>query len=208
MDWTPHVENGKPFRIHLTLTWSLKLRFPFGKLRAWLFRRLRTCDQDVQSIRCWKLFSPPLGCHLRCNSWNDVELIGKRKLSYLRRFLKLKNGIRSHDTFCRVFNLLNNDQMCRALVCWLEIKRISRPHRSYGLRKNTQRRPPKKRLSDRLAARLVLIFFDDRTIAPRNLLAIFQSDVPFDVESVFPYLLPEIQEIGFRHQGSFDLKPI
>ena len=56
-----------------------------------------------------------------CNSWTDVELFGKRKLSWLRRFLKLENGIPSHDTFCRVFNLLNEDQMCRALVCWLEI---------------------------------------------------------------------------------------
>lgn len=56
-----------------------------------------------------------------CNSWTDVELFGKRKLPWLRRFLKLTNGIPSHDTFGRVFNLLNEDQMCRALVRWLEI---------------------------------------------------------------------------------------
>lgn len=56
-----------------------------------------------------------------CNSWTDVEFFGKQKVGWLSRFLSLRNGIPSHDTFSRVFNSLNEDQMCEALVRWLAL---------------------------------------------------------------------------------------
>src|SRR4051812_20935882 len=40
-------------------------------------------------------------------TWADVERFGESRLSWFRSFLKLPNGIPSHDTIGRVFSLLN-----------------------------------------------------------------------------------------------------
>src|SRR4051812_49154590 len=40
-------------------------------------------------------------------SWNDIALYGRSKLAWLRTFLELPNGIPSHDTFRRVFMLID-----------------------------------------------------------------------------------------------------
>jgi DDE_Tnp_1-associated len=40
-------------------------------------------------------------------SWNDIALYGRSKLSWLRIFLELPNDIPSHDTFRRVFMLID-----------------------------------------------------------------------------------------------------
>jgi hypothetical protein len=44
-------------------------------------------------------------CGVICgaDSWVDIELFGKTKQEWLKTFLKLPNGIPSHDTFGRVF---------------------------------------------------------------------------------------------------------
>ncbi|OAI45627.1 hypothetical protein AYO44_12620 [Planctomycetaceae bacterium SCGC AG-212-F19] len=41
------------------------------------------------------------------NSWTDIAAFGRRRRAWLQRFLDLPNGIPSHDTFERVFQLLN-----------------------------------------------------------------------------------------------------
>jgi hypothetical protein len=48
-------------------------------------------------------------CAVICGAdiWVDVELFGQSKLTWLKRFLELSNGIPSHDTFGRVFGLLD-----------------------------------------------------------------------------------------------------
>src|SRR4051794_27781626 len=40
-------------------------------------------------------------------SWNDIAIYGRSKLTWLRTFLELPNGIPSHDTFRRVFMLID-----------------------------------------------------------------------------------------------------
>src|SRR3712207_5241318 len=42
-------------------------------------------------------------------SWEDIELHGQSKRAWLETFLALPNGIPSHDTFRRVFMLLDPD---------------------------------------------------------------------------------------------------
>src|SRR3954447_416045 len=42
-------------------------------------------------------------------SWDDVALYGRSKQAWLRTFLDLPNGIPSHDTFRRVFMLIDPD---------------------------------------------------------------------------------------------------
>lgn len=42
-----------------------------------------------------------------CENWNDIEAYGKSKREWLSKYLKLPNGIPSHDTFNRVFSALD-----------------------------------------------------------------------------------------------------
>jgi len=39
-------------------------------------------------------------------SYDSIELFGKMNIDFLKQFLKLKNGIPSHDTINRVFQAL------------------------------------------------------------------------------------------------------
>ena len=45
--------------------------------------------------------------------WEDVETLGKAKKDWLKTFLELPNGIPSHNTFNRVFNLLLDFRLTR-----------------------------------------------------------------------------------------------
>ena len=51
-------------------------------------------------------------CGMICgaDSWVDIELFGKSKQGWLAKFLRLPNGIPSHDTFGRVFSRLDPDK--------------------------------------------------------------------------------------------------
>jgi predicted transposase YbfD/YdcC len=50
-----------------------------------------------------------------CEGWVDVELFGISKQKWFEKFLELPNGIPSHDTFGRVFALLEPQQLARVL---------------------------------------------------------------------------------------------
>ncbi len=53
-------------------------------------------------------------------SWTEIELWGQLKLAWLRRYLRLENGIASHDTFGRVFRLLDSRQFEAAFRGWVK----------------------------------------------------------------------------------------
>jgi predicted transposase YbfD/YdcC len=53
------------------------------------------------------------------DSWVDIERFGKDRLDWLRTFLKLENGIPSHDTFGRVFAKLNPASFAACVQQWL-----------------------------------------------------------------------------------------
>src|SRR5215210_1656664 len=52
-------------------------------------------------------------------SWDDIALYGRSKLAWLRTFLELPNGIPSHDTFRRVFMLIDPDAFERGFAAWV-----------------------------------------------------------------------------------------
>jgi predicted transposase YbfD/YdcC len=52
------------------------------------------------------------------DTWNDMEGFGKAKEAWLRTFLKLPEGIPSHDTFNRVFSLLDPKQLQDCFIQW------------------------------------------------------------------------------------------
>ena len=53
------------------------------------------------------------------SGWNEIERFGHAKHKWLKKFLKLKNGIPSHDTFRRVFSLIDPQQLQTATVLFL-----------------------------------------------------------------------------------------
>lgn len=52
--------------------------------------------------------------------WSDVEMFGQQKKEWLGRFLDLKNGIPSHDTFGRVFARLDPEQFQQSFLSWVQ----------------------------------------------------------------------------------------
>lgn len=53
-------------------------------------------------------------------SWDSIELFGKTKIDFLRLFLKLPNGIPSHDTINRVISMLNSRSFERIFTQWVQ----------------------------------------------------------------------------------------
>src|SRR4029079_2293055 len=51
-------------------------------------------------------------------SWEDIELYGRSKQAWLKTFLALPNGIPSHDTFRRVFMLIDPDAFEGCFARW------------------------------------------------------------------------------------------
>lgn len=53
-------------------------------------------------------------------TWTDIELFGKCKYDWFKSFLKLPNGIPSHDTFARVFARINPEQLEKCFADWVK----------------------------------------------------------------------------------------
>src|ERR1700712_1034862 len=52
-------------------------------------------------------------------SWDDIALYGRSKLAWLKTFLELPNGIPSHDTFRRVFMLIDPSAFETGFAPWV-----------------------------------------------------------------------------------------
>jgi len=53
-------------------------------------------------------------------SYDSIELFGKHNFAFLKQFLSLKNGIPSHDTVNRLFQVLNPRQFERCFTSWAQ----------------------------------------------------------------------------------------
>ena len=60
-------------------------------------------------------------CAVLCGAdgFVEIELWGRERLDWLRRFLKLTHGIASHDTFGRLFGLLDGKAVERSFRHWV-----------------------------------------------------------------------------------------
>ena len=72
--------------------------------------------------------------------WADTERFARTKEDWFRRFLKLPNGIPSHDTFSRVFALLDTEEFYECLQTWIESLRLSMQDQGVHIDGKTLRR--------------------------------------------------------------------
>ena len=61
-------------------------------------------------------------CAVICGAdgWSDVAMFGRSKLSWFKKFLELPHGIPSHDTFGRVFGLIDPEEFRRSFLEWVQ----------------------------------------------------------------------------------------
>ena len=61
-------------------------------------------------------------CAIICgaDSWVAIETYGKAKQEWLKGFLELPNGIPSHDTFARIFSLIDPQNFQGCFVSWMK----------------------------------------------------------------------------------------
>src|SRR3954449_3079276 len=79
-------------------------------------RETRRCDHQLIDI-----LVIAVGAVIACaESWEDIELYGRSKQAWLETFLALPNGIPSHDTFRRVFMLLDPDAFEACFCRWAQ----------------------------------------------------------------------------------------
>ena len=67
-----------------------------------------------------------LGVICGADDWVEVVAFGHAKEDWLRRFLKLPNGIPSHDTFGRVFAALDPGQFVQGFARWVQAEGVER----------------------------------------------------------------------------------
>ena len=60
-----------------------------------------------------------LGVICGADEWTEIEDFGKSKAAFLGEFLKLKHGIPSHDTFGRVFAMIDNEAFAQCFSNWV-----------------------------------------------------------------------------------------
>ena len=59
------------------------------------------------------------GVLVGADTFEEIELWANEKLDWLRSYLRLQNGIPSHDTFGRVFGLIDPGQFEQAFRRWM-----------------------------------------------------------------------------------------
>src|SRR3954454_7876539 len=79
-------------------------------------RMTRKCDHRLIDI----LVIAAIAVIACAESWEDIELYGRSKQAWLKTFLDLPNGIPSHDTFRRVFMLIDPDAFEGCFARWAQ----------------------------------------------------------------------------------------
>ena len=73
-------------------------------------------------------------------SWEDIALYGRSKLGWLRQFLTLPHGIPSHDTFRRVFMMIDPDAFETRFTAWVGARATPGEHEVVAIDGKTLRR--------------------------------------------------------------------
>ena len=85
--------------------------------------------EGVNDVRCSGMIRYPLSEILvirflavlaNADTWVEIANFGKAKEAWLKTFLTLEHGIPSHDTFQRVFGMLDKEELQNITVEYLE----------------------------------------------------------------------------------------
>lgn len=115
---------------------------------------IRKCFESVQDPRvggrcdhllCDIVTIAILAVICGADDWTDIEVFGKIRKPWLRQFLELPNGIPSHDTFRRVFGLLERNQFAAALLQWTQALQEATDSKLVAIDGKTLRRSHRKR---------------------------------------------------------------
>jgi predicted transposase YbfD/YdcC len=79
------------------------------------------------------------------DDWTDIEVFGRVREPWLRQFLELPGGIPSHDTFRRVFELLDRNQFAAGLLQWTQALQEATDSKLVAIDGKTLRRSHRKR---------------------------------------------------------------
>lgn len=92
---------------------------PRGLLRA--FEKLKDPRMDRTKRHSLSDIIGIAICAVICGAdgWTQIEMFGKSREKWFRTFLDLPNGIPSHDTFRRVFNMLDPDAFEKCFMAWV-----------------------------------------------------------------------------------------
>ena len=75
-----------------------------------------SCDHVLMDIVAITVLAVICGA----DDWTDLETFGRLRHDWLKTFLALPNGIPAHDTFRRVFGLLDRRQFAACLFQWTQ----------------------------------------------------------------------------------------
>src|SRR5215217_1189551 len=105
----------------------------------------RTKDHDLVDVLTIAV------CCLLCagESFNDMEDFGKAKEDFFKTFLRLRNGIPSHDTFNRVFSALDPKKFLDCFLRWTQSVRQAIPQEIVAVDGKALRRAVNKGQSPR-----------------------------------------------------------
>ena len=79
-------------------------------------RVLGRCDHQLLDMVAILILAVLCGAE----DWPDVEIFGQSRVDWLKTFLPLRGGIPSHDTFRRVFGMLERNPFAEALCGWTQ----------------------------------------------------------------------------------------
>lgn len=78
------------------------------------FRQAHKVKHDLTEM----LFVAVVATIANCNTWLEIEAFAEIKSELLKKYVKLENGIPSHDTFQRVFEQLDSKAFNKAFMEW------------------------------------------------------------------------------------------
>jgi len=61
-----------------------------------------------------------LGVICGANGWTDIESFGRAKIAWLKTFLRLPNGIPSHDVIGDLFSRINPEELRNCFLSWIQ----------------------------------------------------------------------------------------
>jgi DDE_Tnp_1-associated len=93
---------------------KLSIHRHFAKLKD--PRRRRRCEHRLLDI----ILIAVCAVIANCDDGQEIELFARSRRDWLKRFLALPNGVPSHDTFERVFNLLDPRAFHECFRGWVQ----------------------------------------------------------------------------------------